>query len=402
MDLDAAIVGIGYNFVSKRAGEPRVSGIQLQAVACARAIKDAGLAKAQIGALFTGRPPNESIDPQWNMIMIDALRLAPVSCTSVTTHGAGNLAQLHHAALAVSTGQADFALCSSGSAGPMWMNSTQANSFIEADGQFEAPYAPITPALYAQWASRYMHDYDIREEDAAKLAVEHRRWALEHPKAAMFGKGELTVEKVLASRLIASPFRLLDCAPWYPGGLGLSFVVARGEVARDLCEKPVYIHGHGECSTHESIVGRMILKDGPAALRGANLTTSGAAVAAQEAYRQSGWTPGDVDLVQTQAPFSYMIMIALEDMGFCEKGGAGAFVRNGGIDFDGGLPVNTSGGMLSFGQPNNANPLLLEAVQQLRGESMGRQVDGPNALVHFHGGPFGTHSVMALSSSPKN
>jgi acetyl-CoA acetyltransferase len=396
---EAAIIGVGYNFVTKSFGEARTSGVELQTKACVRAIKDAGLEPRQIEGLFTGRPPNESIDPQWNMIMVDSLRIAPRATTSVTTHGAGNLSQLKHAALAVCSGQIDYALCSSGSSAPLWMDSVQANSFIEADGQFEAPFSPITPALYAQWASRYMYEYDITPSDAARVAVEHRKWALQHPRAAMRAKGPLTEDDVLGSRLIASPFHLLDCAPWYPGGLGLAFVVTRSDLAREHTDKPIYLRGFGECTTHESIVGRLLLDDGPPALGGANLTTSGAAVAAADAYDMAGWTSADVDIVQTQAPFSYLILMALEDLGFCEKGDAGKFVRSGGIDYDGGLPVNTSGGMLSFGQPNNANPLSLEAVQQLRNEAMGQQVGGArNALVHFHGGPFGTHAVVLLSA----
>ena len=93
-------------------------------------------------------------------------------------------------------------------------------------------------------------------------------------------------------------------------------------------------------------------------------------------------------------PFTYANMMMLEDLGFCEKGEGASFVRDGGIDFDTGLPFNTNGGYLSFGQAANGMHTATEAVQQLRGEAMGKQVEGANrALVHFHGGAMSAHSV---------
>jgi acetyl-CoA acetyltransferase len=131
-----------------------------------------------------------------------------------------------------------------------------------------------------------------------------------------------------------------------------------------------------------------------------NLTTTGAAVASVDAYRTSGVTAGQIDLVETSAPFTFMNMMILEDLGFCKKGEGKDFVTSGGIAYDGGLPFNTNGGYLSFGQAANGMHMATEAVQQLRGEAPGRQVDDPHhALVHFHGGPNAAHSVIVLSDA---
>lgn len=395
-----AIVALGTELRSKKHGHERISGLELQARACAKAIRAAGLKASDIGGLFTGRPPNENINPQWSMVMVDALKIAPRISTSVSTHGAGHLATIKFASLAVATGLIDYAICCSGAAAGFWLRSASAVPFLECDSQFEAPYRPLTPALYAQWASRYVHEFGIRPEQAAKVTVEARKWAQHHPDAAMRDKGLISVEDVLRSPVIASPYHLLDCAPWYPGGMGLAVIVTRSELA-DRFAQPIYIHGFGECATHESVTERVSLRDvEPASHDSPNITTSGLAIAARDAYQMSGWAPSDVDIVETQAPFTYMVMMAIEDLGFCKKGEAGRFIDAGGIDYDGGLPFNTSGGMLGWGQPNNTNPLLAEAIEQLRGQARGRQVkDAGKALVHFHGGPYAAHAVALLSTA---
>jgi acetyl-CoA acetyltransferase len=334
------------------------------------------------------------------MVLVDALKIAPRISTSVSTHGAGHLATIKFAALAVASGLIDYAVCVSGAAAPYWLRSASAVPFLECDSQFEAPFRPLTPALYAQWASRYIYEFGVTPEQAARVAVEARKWAVHHPDAAMRDKGLITVEDVVNSPMIATPYHLLDCAPWYPGGMGVAVIVTRSELA-GRHDQPIFVHGFGECSTHESVTERVSLRNvPPAAHDSPNITTSGAAVAARDAYAMSGWQPSDVDLLQTQAPFTYMILMALEDLGFCAKGEAGRFVESGGIDYDGGLPTNTSGGMLGWGQPNNTNPLLAEAIEQLRGQARGKQVQGASkALVHFHGGPFAAHAVTLLSNA---
>lgn len=394
-----AIAAVGYEAISARRGDEKISGTQIQARAVARAMRESGLKRSDIGALYTGRPPMENTDPQWNMILLDALKMAPRITTSITTHGSGYVAALRHAAMAIHTGEVDYALCVSGSAGPLWLDAIVAASMYESDPQFEMPYFPLTPSLYAQWAARYAWENRITPEQAAKVAVESRKWALHHPLAVGYREGPLTIEEVVHSRMISTPFRLLDCARWYPGGVGIALILTSAERAKDMTDKPIFIQGMGECTTHESVTQRLMVKGVEPAMDGPNLTVSGLKVAADDAYRMAGWTAKDLDVVETQSPFTYTILMALEEIGLCPKGEAGRFVESGGIDFDGGIPVNTNGGMLSYGQPLNTNPLLLEVIQQLRGEALGKQVpDAQRALVHFHGGTNSSHAVALLSN----
>lgn len=378
--------------------QPRISSLELQLHACQKAMTAAGIDRHDVGAVFTGRAPMSYTAMEWNMRIINELKIVPKLSSEITVHGAGVLATWQYAAMAVANGLIDYALCCSGCMGRRWVDLVKVNAGVESDLQFEMPYGPTTPSLYALWATRYMHEFDVSPADTAQIAVENRKWALAHPDAAMRSKGPITVDDVLASRLIASPLRLLDCSSWYTGGgVGSAVVITRADRAKDF-DRPTYISGFGQCTTHEWITDRLGLRGIEPSLE-PNLVTTGAKVAAADAYAMAGWSPSDVDLVETSAPFTFLNMMVLEDLGFCEKGEGKHFVRDGGVAFDGGLPFNTNGGYLSFGQAANGMHMAIEAVQQLRGDTPGRQVeDAQRALVHFHGGPNAAHSVMLLSN----
>ena len=243
-----------------------------------------------------------------------------------------------------------------------------------------------------------MHEYGITPAMSARVAVENRRWALDHPYAAMRHKGPITVADVLASRMVATPLRMLDCAVWYPGGIATAMVLTRSDVARARHEKPTLIAGFGQCSTHEWVGERMggwgyaPLEDGP------DLVRTGAQVAARQAYAMAGLKPADIDVAQSSAPFSFANLMMLEELGFCGPGEGGAFVEDGGIDYDGGLPFNTMGGYLSFGQVAQGLYNLHETIDQLWDRAEGRQVSAAKVgLVHGHGGPMACHSVVIVS-----
>jgi len=129
-----------------------------------------------------------------------------------------------------------------------------------------------------------------------------------------------------------------------------------------------------------------------------NLTNTGCAVAARQAYEMSGLKPKDMHIVETSAPFSFVNLMMLEELGFCKKGEGGAYVMDGKVDFDGGLPFNTMGGYLSFGQMAQGLYNLHEVVDQMWGRAEGRQVENASVgLVHGHGGILASHSVMIVS-----
>lgn len=398
LGFSAAIVGIGRAMT--RRSDPEVkSALQLGAIAAAAAIRDAGLQRRDIGAFFTGRCPTSYRTLQYNQTLLNELKIAPTFNTEVTAHGAGALGTLELAVLAVNSGLVDYALCVTNEASGAWLGHEKVaqNAAGESNPQFEAPYGPTTPSLYAQVACRYMHEYGIKPEMSAKVAVENRNWALDHPLAAMRDRGPITIEDVLKSRMIASPLHLLDCAVNYPGGIGTAMIVTRAELA-ERHDKPTWIAGFGQTTTHEWISERMGVWDvGPIGAE-PNLTDTGCIVAARQAYEMASVGPADIDIVQTSAPFSFVHLMMLEELGFCKKGEGGDFVLSGGIDYDGGLPFNTIGGYLSFGQMAQGLYNLHETVDQIWGRAEGRQVaDVSLGLVHGHGGILASHSIMILA-----
>src|ERR1700722_17017777 len=212
----AAVVSVGMHAVGP--DEPRISSLELQLRACHAAMAGAGITRHDVGAFFTARAPMSYTAMEWNMRIINELKIVPKLSSEITVHGAGVLATWQYAAMAVANGLVDYALCCSGCMGKRWVDLVKVNAGVEADLQFEMPYGPTTPSLYALWGQRYMHEFDVDPRDTAVIAVENRRWALRHPDAAMRHKGEITVDDVVNSRYVASPLRLLDCSTWYTGG----------------------------------------------------------------------------------------------------------------------------------------------------------------------------------------
>jgi len=393
----AVIAGLGTKTVPE--DEPAITSLELQLHACYAAMRDAGIDRKKIGAVFTARSPMSFTAMQWNMRIINELKLAPKYSSEVTVHGAGVLGTWQYATMVLAEGLVDYVLCCSGCMGSRWVDLVKVNAAVEADLQFEAPYGPTTPSLYAQWAQRYMYEFDVSPADLAMVAVEARNWALHHPRAAMRRKGPITVDDVLASKPIADPLRLLDCSSWYRGGgFGTAVVLTRPELLKGDRE-PIYISGFGQCTTHEWVTERLGL-EGISPYDEPNLHTTGAKVAADDAYAMAGFGADDIDLVESSAPFTFMNLMMLEDLGFASKGEGKDLVRRGGIAFDGGLPFNTNGGYLSFGQAPNGMHTAVEAIQQMRGEAEGKQLHkADRALVHFHGGPMSSHSVALLSTA---
>jgi acetyl-CoA acetyltransferase len=399
LGCSAAIVGIG-RAITKREDTAHKTALQLGALAASQAFKDAGIERRQIGALFTARCPSSYRTLQYNQTLLNELKIAPSFNSEVTSHGAGALGTLELAVMAINSGMVDYALCVTNEASGAWFGRAQVgkNAAGESNLQFEAPYGPTTPSLYAQVACRYLHEYGIKQEHMAKVAVENRLWALKHPHAAMRNKGPITVEDVMESRVIASPLKLLDCAVNYPGGIGTAIIVARADLAKKHHKNPTWIAGFGQCATHEWISERMGVFGVDPVGDEPNLTQLGVQVAAKQAYEMSGLKPKDIQMVQSSAPFSFVHLMVLEELGFCKKGEGGDYVWGGAIDYDGGMPFNTNGGYLSFGQVAQGLYNLQETIDQMWGRAEGRQVpDISVGLVHGHGGVLAAHSVMIVT-----
>lgn len=228
--------------------------------------------------------------------------------------------------------------------------------------EYEYPLGSIAPVqLYAPMARRHMELYGTTSRQLAEIAVAIRSHAVRRDNALM--TKPITIEDHQASRMISDPFRLLDCSLESDGGAAL--VVSSSERARDMRAQPVNILGIAEGHP-----------DSPSAITTrSDMTKLGIAKAAGRAFSMAGVTPADIQVAEIYDCFTWVVLCQLEDMGFCAKGEGGAFVENQRLSLDGGLPVNTHGGLLSQAHMLGMNHIV-ELVRQLRGSGGATQVKG--------------------------
>jgi acetyl-CoA acetyltransferase len=322
--------------------------------------------------------------------LVSELGIRPTFVETVNIGGATFLAMVQRAAMAIRAGRANAVLCVSGgkflkpSAGGGEMMAQ-----IISDRDLEVPYGTFIPALYALIASQFMAERGVREEDLARVAVSARQWALINPRARMHGAGPISVEDVLGSRMIASPFHLLDCS--LPSDGGGAVLVTRADLGRKWAKQPAYVKGYGEYHPRGTISDS------------GNLSETGATVSGPQAFRQAGLSPTDIDVAQLYDAFSSTPLILLENLGFCAPGTAAAFVESGAIDPGGILPVNTHGGLLSYGHTGDAAgmSLLTEGTFQTMGTAGPGQVPNVrNVLIHCYGGMMFDHATLILGREP--
>jgi len=297
---------------------------------------------------------------------------------------------------------ADYVLCVQSDAVELFIDATAVGAATDACPQFEFPYGPTIPTIYAQLACRYMHEFGVTEEDFAEVAVQRQEWAIHHPKAAKRRHGLITVDDVMRSPYISSPLRRWMCATWGPGGTAGAFVVTSVERARQA-RRPIYIHGFGTCTTHEYLCERINLRKSRIPLGALPaITTTGAAHAAREAYAMADMTPADMQLGALAGNFSHTVLVQLEDLGFAPKGRAMDLVRSGRMRPGGDFPVDTNGGWMGFGQPgiSVAADSLVETVRQLRGDPLGLKAGNSpkRAMAYSAGGMLACHSAVILGT----
>jgi len=238
---------------------------------------------------------------------------------------------------------------------------------------FHKPFGLVSPAqFFAMIFRRHMHRYGTDPLALAEVAVTTRAHARRNPKALK--QAPMTVDDHQASRLIADPFRLFDCCQENDGGAVI--LVTSAERARDCKQKPVYVMAGAQGG--DALWGEgLTTQNAPEDL----YTTAGHAHLARRLYEMAGIGPDAVDVALLYDHFSGMVILQLEDYGFCKPGDGGAFVLDGNMRWpDGHIPVNTHGGNLSeiylLGMTH-----VIEGVRQLRGTSTSQVQDAEVALV---------------------
>jgi len=353
----------------------------LTAQAARRALADAGLTPEDVDGVAS-----TSLGTLAPIEVAEYMGLAPRWLDSTSVGGAAWEVMAAHAADAIALGHADVVLLAYGSTARADIKKGLRGASLDwgtgGPLQWEVPYGHTLISKYAMAARRHMHEYGTTIEQLAEVAVAARANAAANPEA--FYRELITVEDVLSGPMIADPFTKLQCCIRSAGGAAA--VLVSEERARDLAKPPVWILGTGEHTSHVS------LSQWP------DFTTGPAAVSGRLAFDRAGLRPQDVDVCELYDAFTYMLLITLEDLGFCAKGEGGSFVEGGRLLTGGSLPTNTDGGGLSACHPGMRGLfLIVEAVKQLRDECGPRQVADANvACVSGTGGWFCSSGTMLL------
>ncbi len=373
----AAIAGVACSDLGAVAAQ--MSVIDLMAQGISRALDDCGLRLADVDGLFCATTQARTSA----MSLAEYLRLPDAYTDSTIVGGSSFEVHVAHALAAIEAGLCSVAAITYGST-QRTVGRRQAS--VREYNPYETPFRPFLPATaYAMAANRHMHQFGTTREHLAEVAVAARAWALRNPAA--WEKKPLTIADVVAARPVSDPFTVRDCCLVTDGGGAL--IVVSPERARSLRKPPVYVLGCGQSITHASISSMP------------DLTVTGAVASGAQAYRMAQLAPREIGLAMLYDAFTINTILFLEDLGFCPKGEGGRFVADGGIAPGGRFPVNTNGGGLSFCHPGMYGLfLLIEAVQQLRGEAGDRQIAGlATAIAHGNGGVLSAQATTILGTA---
>ena len=378
----AAIVGVGTFGFGEAHG---FTDMELLARAAHAAVADAGLKMSDIDGLCTASVTST----MWTLPVTEYLGLNPRYVNGTMLGGSSFIAHLLPAMQALQSGQCNAVLVCYGSVQrtAQFGRAEIAKARRWLDPQpFETPYEPMQPvSAYALAASRHMHEFGTTRRHLAEVAVAARAWAQLNPQAFM--REPLSIEDVLNARMVSDPLSVRDCC-LVTDGAG-AYVMVRSDRARHLSKAPVYVLGNATAVWHRQISSMP------------DLTVTAASQSGREAYAMAGLSAKDMNVLELYDAFTINTLLFLEDLGFCKKGEAGAFVEGGAIGPGGRLPVNTNGGGLSCVHPGMYGIFaLIEAVQQLRGECGARQVaHAKTALVQGNGGVLSSQSTAILGTA---
>jgi acetyl-CoA acetyltransferase len=341
--------------------------------------------KAALGVIeATGIDPLliDGVLGQFNSAIEYAMRLGPAW---VPPGSMGGIPEVLQAADLIAQGHCKAVLIAGGGAG-IYTDRTSTAPWTRITSEFVLPFGMFTALEFALIARRHMHMYGTTPEQMAHVAATIRNNGSINPQAVFYGKGPFTAADILASRMVADPFHLLDCAMTAEGGCAI--LLTSNDIAADLRTKPVFIHGGGVDHNGPSyqhppswdLKGNRsdAIENGYVGQR-----------AAERSFAMAGLSRSDVDVAELYDPFSFEIIRQVEAFGFCGRGEGGDFVTSGAIEPGGSLPITTDGGLMSFSHGGGSVQLLqrvIRAVQQLQGDCPTMQVTGAEVAIASNGG----------------
>lgn len=354
------------------------------------AIDDSNLIGEQIDALYVGNMSAGRFVEQEHIgaLIADCAGLSRLHIPSTRVEAAcasGGLA-LRQGVLAVASGYHDIVIAAGVEKMTDVSSGTAADALAAAaDREWECFFGATFPALYAMMARLHMRRYGTTHDQMAQVAVKNHHHGCLNPIAQY--QMEITLDDVDRSPMVSDPLHVLDCSPISDGAAAV--VLAPTEIARKFADTPIRIVGSGQASDTLALHDRR------------DITTLDSTVhAAHSAFNQAGIEPKDIDVAEVHDCFTIGEILAIEDLGFVEKGHGGKATEEGITALGGRLPVNTSGGLKACGHPVGATGIkqAYEIALQLRGEAGKRQVeDALFGLAHNVGGSGGTAIVHIMS-----
>jgi acetyl-CoA acetyltransferase len=374
---EAFVAGAGNTSFGRHEGR---GALDLMAEAAQHALEDAQVARAEIDGVLCGYAttlPHLML----STLFCERFSLEPAYAHSVQLGGATGGAMLMLARELVRAGRCSNVLVVAGenrATGQARDNAIQTLAQV-GDADFEVPNGASVPAYYALLASRYMHETGLTEADLAEFAVLMRANAARHPDAHL--RDPIGRDDVLRSKPICAPLKLLDCCPISDGAMAL-VVSASPRGPR------VAIAGAGQAHRHQHLSAI------------ADTHNYGAKDAARRAFDEAGIQPAEIDYLAIYDSFTITLAMLLEETGFAERGRSAERARAGDFSPGGRLPLNTHGGLLSFGHSGVAGGMghAVEAYRQLAGRAGDRQIASRSkAFVHADGGVLSSHVSLVLA-----
>ena len=375
----AYVKGVGNTAFGRHEGR---SALDLMAEAAQQALASAQLERGDMDGVLCGYAttlPHLML----STLFCERFALRPRYAHSLQLGGASGAAMLMLARELVRSGRCRHVLVV---AGENRLSGQSRDSSIQTlaqvgDADYEVPNGASVPAYYALMASEYMHRTGVTSADLAEFAVLMRANAARHPEAHL--RTPITHAEVLAAKPIAAPLSLLDCCPISDGAM--AFVVS----AEPGPHAPVRLAGAGQAHRHQHLTAM------------ADVMRCGASDAAAQAFAEAGLTPADIDYLGIYDSFTITLVMLLEEIGFAPRAGAAARARAGDFAPTGALPLNTHGGLLSFGHCGVAGGMAhtVEAWRQMTGQAGERQIRTPQrAFIHADGGVMSSHVSLILST----
>jgi acetyl-CoA C-acetyltransferase len=371
--VKVGIVGIGHGKFGNRS-DANVQELTFEPFK--QAIEDANnLRREDIDALVVGSVPEYHMQRSLPGVVAEYLGMNPKSTWLTEAACASGSAAIRTAYMAIKSGMHDVVAVM----GVQKMRELSTEEILAlmgrvGDVQWESIFGTTFPGYYALYANRHMHEFGTTPEQIALIAVKNHHYGALNPNA--FFQKEVSLEKILHSDDVAPPIKVFDCCA---NADGAACVILTHETnAKTYTDTPIWIEGMGSASAQMSVLRRPNLVEIPSAIEAAN-----------QAYKQAGVKPSDIQVAEVHDCFTIAEIMAYENLGFCDRGNGGKFIEEQQSYIGGKTPVNVDGGLKAKGHPVGATGVSMttEIVKQLRGDADKRQVSGAElGLTHNVGG----------------